>query len=71
VVQEEKLYDENGQEIEFEGDIIEEDPLEQEEVVQRDGSDEDGEWEDEDESDQEEDGAGGKREVWDESKAPL
>lgn len=64
---EEKLYDEDGQEIEFEGDVIEEEAIE-EDVVQRDEDD----WEDDSEDEEEEeDGAGKKKEVWDPSKAPL
>jgi ribosome assembly protein RRB1 len=40
-----KLYDEDGNEIEFEGEVEEDLPDEEEEVVQKD--DEDDEWEDE------------------------
>lgn len=40
-----KLYDEDGNEIEFEGEVEEDLPDDEEEVVQKD--DEDDEWEDE------------------------
>lgn len=72
----EKLYDEDGNELEFEGDIIEEVEAE-EDVVQRDDDDGDEGWEDDgaESGDEDEDmeGAKGtkKKEVWDESKAPL
>ena len=78
-----KLYDEEGNELEFEADDVEEAPVD-EEVVQRDDDEEDGEWEDEDNEDDDDEemndssvtagGAAGqkkRKEVWDESKAPL
>jgi ribosome assembly protein RRB1 len=70
VAEAEKLVDEDGNELEFEGEV--EVMSEEEDVVQR-KEDEEGaegeEWEDEDE--EEAVAAAGKREVWDESKAPL
>ena len=42
-----KLYDEDGNEIEFEGEVEEDFPDEEEEVVQKDNDEEDDEWEDE------------------------
>ena len=42
-----KLYDEDGNEIVFEGEVEEDLPDEEEEVVQKDDDEEDDEWEDE------------------------
>ena len=42
-----KLYDEDGNEIEFEGEVEEDLPDEEEEVVQKDDDEDDDEWEDE------------------------
>jgi len=72
-VKEDKLYDEEGNEIEFEGEVEGDEDFAEEEVVQKD---EDEEWEDEEDEEDEEmaggaRGAGGKKEIWDESKAPL
>ena len=71
VTVEDKLYDENGQEIEFEGEVEEQDIEDEEEVIQRDEDGNDDEWEDEDDEDDDDNNHGKKKEVWDESKAPL
>ena len=70
---EEKLYDEEGNEIEFEGEVERDEDFVDEEVVQKDDEEEEG-WEDEDSEEDEEmevKPQGKPKEIWDETKAPL
>lgn len=75
----EKIYDEDGQELEFEDSDVDDKYHDEEIVVQRDEEEDEEGWED-DEGDIDEDEdidmngkpkGQSKKEVWDESKAPL
>ena len=63
--QEHKLYDENGEEIEFEGDVESSEEEEEEIVEEKEASD----WEDMSSGGEEQ--AKTKKEIWDEKKEPL
>ena len=68
------MYDEDGNEIEFEGDVERDEDYLEEEVVQKD-EDEDEAWEDDSEdeamSDKPSTSKATPKEIWDETKAPL
>ena len=64
--QEHKLYDENGEEIEFEGDV--ESSEEEEEIVE---GKEESDWEDMSSGGEEHQQAKTKKEIWDDKKEPL